>query len=106
MRRCLGTLSWRVVCGSLRSTRAISGRGMSLNPRPESMPSAGVNHGGRLATGNWETPTVERQKLACGRGASGVRQGRLRRAAGLKENEGRGGGVSFYGDRGQLNGPL
>ena len=50
-RRCLGTLSWRVVCGSLGSARAISGRGTGLNPRPESMPSEGENHGGRLRRG-------------------------------------------------------
>ena len=48
-RRCLGTLSWRVVCCSPGSARAISGRGTGLNPRPESMPSTRANHGGRLA---------------------------------------------------------
>ena len=40
-----------MVCSSSGSARAISGRGTGLNPRPESMPSAGVNHDGRLSTG-------------------------------------------------------
>ena len=69
--RCLGTLSWRVVCGSPGSARAISGRGTGQNPGPESMPSAGVNHGGRLAC-------AARARSVCGRGGSGVRQRRLR----------------------------
>ena len=40
-----------MACGSPRSARAISCKGTDLNPGPESMPSAGANHGGRLSTG-------------------------------------------------------
>ena len=40
-----------MVCGSLGSARTIYGRGTGLIPGPESMPSAGANHGGRLSTG-------------------------------------------------------
>ena len=47
-RRCLGTLSRRVAYGSLKSARAISGRGTGLTPGPESMPSGGANHGEKL----------------------------------------------------------
>ena len=54
-----------MVCGSLGSARAISGRGTGLNPGPESMPSAHANHGGRLAC-------VARERSACGRGGSGA----------------------------------
>ena len=43
-RRCLGTLSQRVACGSPGNALAISGRGTGLTPGPESMPSAGANH--------------------------------------------------------------
>ena len=50
-RRFHGTLIRRVACGSLGSARAISGRGTDLTPGPESLPSAGANHGGRLSTG-------------------------------------------------------
>ena len=42
-------LSWRVVYGSPGCARAISSRGTSLNPGPESMPSVRANHGGRRA---------------------------------------------------------
>ena len=55
IKRCHGTLSWRVACGSLGSARAISGRGTGLNPGPESMPSKGANHGERLATATGKT---------------------------------------------------
>ena len=54
-----------MVCGSPRSARAISGRGTGLNPGPESMPSAGANHGGK----------IRGVAAACGRSGSGARQG-------------------------------
>ena len=60
-----------MVCGSLGSARAIFGSGTGLNPGPESMPSALPNHGGRLAC-------AAGARSACGKGGSGVRQGRLR----------------------------
>ena len=47
-----------MVCGSPGSAHAIFGRGTGLNPGPESMPSAGVNHGGSLG----------RAAGTCGRG--------------------------------------
>ena len=37
-----------MACGSLGSARVISGRGTSLTLGPESMPSAGANHGRKL----------------------------------------------------------
>ena len=40
-----------MACGSPECARAISGRGTSLTPGPESLPSTGANHGGRLSTG-------------------------------------------------------
>ena len=76
--RCLGTLSWRVVCGSPGSARDISGRKTVLNPGLISMSSARANHGGRLATGNWAKSIAEGPKWACSRGCFSVRQGRLR----------------------------
>ena len=105
--RCLSTLSRRVVCGSPGSARAISGRGTGLNPRPESMPSAAANHGGKL----------RRAAVACGRS---LRQERLRCAVGEAKARGRGssgagwlsvpmrigGGGGGGGAFGQLKGPL
>ena len=104
-RRCLGTLIWRVVCGSPESARAIFGKDTGLNLGPESMPSAGANHDGKL----------RRAAIACGRS---VQQGRIRRAAGAANVCGRSISsarmvVGAYENRGgilccfeQLKGPL
>ena len=40
-----------MACYSPGSALAISYRGTGLTPGPESLPSAGANHGGRLSTG-------------------------------------------------------
>ena len=72
-----------MVCGSPRSARAISGRGTVLNPGPESMPSAGANHGGKLR----RAAGVSQVR---GRSGSGERQGQLRcrMAVGAYKNRG------------------
>ena len=57
-----------MVCGSPGSACAISGRGTGLNLGLKSMPSAGANHGGRLAC-------VAGARSACGMGEVGVRLG-------------------------------
>ena len=64
-----------MVCGSPESARAISGKGMGLNPGPESMPSAGANHDGK----------PRRTVGACSRGGSCERQGQLMCAAGAAQ---------------------
>ena len=76
-----------MVCGSPGSAHAISGRGTSLNPGPESMPSAGANHGGKLRRAAGAAQVR-------GRSGSGARQGQLRcrMAVGAYENLGGGGG--------------
>ena len=72
-----------MVYDSPGSARDISGRRTGLNPRPISMSFARVNHGGRLATGNWAKPTDEDIDIGqngravgaastCGRGGSAV----------------------------------
>ena len=70
-----------MVCCSPGSACDITGRRTGLNPGLVSMPSAGANHGGRLAC-------VVGARSACGRGEVGVRQGRLR-----CRNECKGGGL-------------
>ena len=44
-----------MACGSPGCARAISGKGTGLSPGPESLPSVGANHGGRLATETRQT---------------------------------------------------
>ena len=57
-RRYLDILSRRVASGSPGCACAISGRGTSLTPGSDSMPSSGANHGCRLATGTGQIPQV------------------------------------------------
>ena len=82
IRRCLGTLSWRVVFSSLGSARAIFGRGTGLNPGPESMSTAGPNHGGKLGCAAGERWTCGREPkwggaagASCGCEAAGEVEG-------------------------------
>ena len=99
-----------MVCGSPGSARGISGRRISLNPGPISMSSTRVNHGRKLATGNWAKQIIEGPKWACGRGGFVVRQGKLRlcmvlsvpKCVGGYEN----GGALFIGACNQLKRPL
>ena len=76
-----------MACGRPGSARAISGRDTGLTPGPESMPSVGVNHGGKLKSmaGDCRCPqeVEEAPASACGRGklkwggrAVGERRGR------------------------------
>ena len=93
-RRCLGTLSQRVVCGSVGSARDISGRRTGLNPRPITMSSARTNHGGRLGRGRRKRDVRNHRNHRGGEPPTGrqrnhrnreVRQGRLRRVAGAAQ---------------------
>ena len=83
-----------MVYGNPGSTYAIFGRGMGLNPRPELMPSMSVNHGGRLGRGRNGRARQGRLGRVAGE-LSGVRHGRLRRAAGVAQRELGGGGGPF-----------
>ena len=96
-----------MTCGSPGSTRAISGRGTGLTPRPESLSSMGTNHGRRLSTGTrpkWggtigascrcaEAGEVEGcaagdcSGVPWGEGAEWLSGARLRRSVGLELGE-------------------
>ena len=74
-----------MVYGSPGSARAISGRGTGQNPGPESMPSAGANHGGRLSTGTgpkWGGAVVESCQCATAGEVEGCAAGEKHRACG------------------------
>ena len=67
-RRCLCTLSWGAVYGSPRSACFISGKGTGLTLGPESILSAGANHGWRLGCAaradDSSGSDVQRQRVA------------------------------------------
>ena len=88
-RRCLCILSQRVASCSPGCASAISGRDTSLNPGPESMASAGANHGESLGArqGCWcrqeaeEGPVTARGKGELEGQARGGSDGQWRGAA-------------------------
>ena len=72
-------------CGSPGSAHAISDRGTGLNLGPESMPSTGANHGGRLSIGTgpkWGGAARASYRCVVAGEVEGCAAGEKRRACG------------------------